>query len=327
MIVAQGGAFGGWVLYAKDGRPAYCYNLLGLRRFKVYGDTEIPAGEHQVRAEFAYDGGGLGKGGTVTLYVDGKPVGEGRVDGTQPMIFSGDETTDVGSDTATPVSDDYSPRTSTFTGRIRWVQIDLGDGRRGRRSLITPGGEAAGGDGAPVDESPARDDAGRRPRGHRVASRGLAAASSEMPPTGGPHHAADRRTQSGAGRVRPWCGRSWRTPSPGRTGRRSNEITVEQGHEVGEVRRVRSGWITTRERVLRFEPPSRYVYEIVSGLPIRDYVAEVQLAPLAGDGTEVRWRATFRARLPGTGWALKRQLERVIRKAVDALVRRADEIA
>ena len=106
-----------------------------------------------------------------------------------------------------------------------------------------------------------------------------------------------------------------------------DEITVEQGHEVGEVRRVRSGWITTRERVLRFEPPSRYVYEIVSGLPIRDYVAEVQLAPLAGDGTEVRWRATFRARLPGTGWALKRQLERVIRKAVDALVRRADEIA
>jgi hypothetical protein len=77
--------------------------LFGLRRFKVCGDTEIPAGEHQVRVEFAYDGGGLGKGGTVTLYLDGKQVGEGRVDGTQPMIFSGDETTDVGSDTATPV--------------------------------------------------------------------------------------------------------------------------------------------------------------------------------------------------------------------------------
>src|SRR6185437_6381968 len=95
VIVAQGGAYGGWAVYAKDGRPSYCYNLLGLRRFKVYGDTEIPAGEHQVRVEFAYDGGGLGKGGTVTLYLDGKPVGEGRVDGTQPMIFSGDETTDV----------------------------------------------------------------------------------------------------------------------------------------------------------------------------------------------------------------------------------------
>jgi len=76
-------------------------------------------------AEFAYDGGGLAKGGTVTLYVDGAKVGEGRVDATQPMLFSADETTDVGSDSATPVSDDYSPKTSRFSGRVRWVQIDL----------------------------------------------------------------------------------------------------------------------------------------------------------------------------------------------------------
>ena len=138
VIVAQGGAYGGWAVYAKDGRPSYCYNLLGLRRFKVYGDTEIPVGEHQVRVEFAYDGGGLGKGGTVTLYLDGKQVGEGRVDGTQPMIFSGDETTDVGSDTATPVSDDYNPRTSAFTGRIRWVQIDLGEDAEDADHLVSP---------------------------------------------------------------------------------------------------------------------------------------------------------------------------------------------
>jgi arylsulfatase len=138
VIVAQGGAYGGWAVYAKDGRPAYCYNLFGLRRFKVYGDTEIPAGEHQVRVEFAYDGGGLGKGGTVTLYLDGNQVGEGRVDGTQPMIFSGDETTDVGSDTATPVSDDYNPRTSAFTGRISWVQIDLGEDAKDADHLISP---------------------------------------------------------------------------------------------------------------------------------------------------------------------------------------------
>ena len=125
VIVAQGGAFGGWSLYATDGRPAYCYNLFGLQRFKVYGEEPIPAGEHQVRAEFAYDGGGLAKGGTVSLYVDGAKVGEGRVEGTQPMIFSTDETTDVGSDSATPVSDDYGPKTSAFSGRVRWVQLDL----------------------------------------------------------------------------------------------------------------------------------------------------------------------------------------------------------
>jgi arylsulfatase A-like enzyme len=126
VMISQGGAFGGWSLYATDGgRPAYCYNLFGLQRFKVYGQQPIPAGEHQVRAEFAYDGGGLGKGGTVTLYLDGQKVGEGRVEATEPMVFSGDETTDLGSDTATPVSDDYNPKTSAFTGRVRWVQIDL----------------------------------------------------------------------------------------------------------------------------------------------------------------------------------------------------------
>ena len=125
VIVSQGGAFGGWTLYASDGRPAYCYNLFGLQRFKVYGDQPIPAGEHQVRAEFAYDGGGLGKGGTVTLYLDGAKAGEGRVEATVPLAFSADETTDVGSDSATPVSDDYGPKTSAFTGRVGWVQIDL----------------------------------------------------------------------------------------------------------------------------------------------------------------------------------------------------------
>jgi arylsulfatase len=139
VIVAQGGAFGGFSLYATDdGRPAYCYNLFGLQRFKVYGEGPIPAGEHQVRAEFAYDGGGLGKGGTVTLYVDGAKVGEGRVDATQPMLFSADETTDVGSDTATPVSDDYGPKTSVFTGRVRWVQIDLDEAAEDLDHLISP---------------------------------------------------------------------------------------------------------------------------------------------------------------------------------------------
>jgi len=127
VIVAQGGAFGGWSLYATEGRLAYCYNYFGLQRFKVYAKSELSAGDHQVRMEFAYDGGGLGLGGTATLYVDGTQVGQGRVDMTQPMMFSADETTDVGSDTATPVSDDYGPKDSHFTGRIEWVQIDLGE--------------------------------------------------------------------------------------------------------------------------------------------------------------------------------------------------------
>jgi arylsulfatase len=138
VIIAQGGAFGGFALYAKDGRPAYCYNLFGLQRFKVYGDSPIPAGQHQVRVEFAYDGGGLGKGGTATLFLDGEPVGAGRIDATVPMLFSGDETTDVGFDSATPVSDDYGPRDAQFTGRVEWVQIDLGKDAEDADHLITP---------------------------------------------------------------------------------------------------------------------------------------------------------------------------------------------
>src|SRR4029079_19449051 len=105
VIIAQGGSFAGWSLYAKAGKPTYCYNLLGLQRFKILGTSAIPAGDHQVRMEFDYDGGGLGKGGTVTLYVDGDKVGEGRVEGTVPMIFSADETADIGSATAPPSSD------------------------------------------------------------------------------------------------------------------------------------------------------------------------------------------------------------------------------
>ncbi len=137
-IVAQGGAFGGWSLYLKDGRPAHCYNLFGLQRFKVEGDTPIPPGEHQVRMEFAYDGGGLGKGGDVSLFVDGNLVGKGRVVGTVPMVFSADETTEVGSDAGTPVTDDLTPEELAFTGRIRWVQIDLGEDADDHDHLISP---------------------------------------------------------------------------------------------------------------------------------------------------------------------------------------------
>jgi arylsulfatase A-like enzyme len=137
VIVAQGGAFGGWVLYLHEGRAAYCYNLFGLQQFKVYGETAVPSGEHQVRAEFTYDGGGLAKGGTVTMFVDGERVGDGRVAATVPLLFSGDETTDIGSDTATPVSDDYGIRGSEFTGRIRWVQLDIDEAAENLDHLIT----------------------------------------------------------------------------------------------------------------------------------------------------------------------------------------------
>jgi arylsulfatase A-like enzyme len=138
VIVAQGGAFAGWSLYVKNGKPKYCYNLLGLQRFYIEGDTAIPPGAHQVRIEFDYDGGGLAKGGTVSLYVDGAKSGEGRVEATVPMVFSGDETCDIGSDTASPVSDDYTPEESHFTGTVDWVQLDIAEAAEDLDHLITP---------------------------------------------------------------------------------------------------------------------------------------------------------------------------------------------
>ena len=138
VIVSQGGAFAGWSLYVKNGKPKYCYNLFGVQLFHIEGDTEIPSGTHQVRVEFDYDGGGLGKGGTVSLYVDGAKTGEGRVEATVPMLFSADETCDIGSDTASAVSSDYTPEESRFTGTVDWVQIDVDDAAEDNDHLITP---------------------------------------------------------------------------------------------------------------------------------------------------------------------------------------------
>ena len=116
----------GWSVYAKEGKLKFTYNLLGIHEFATEATAPIPQGKHQVRMEFAYDGGGLGKGGHVTLYYDGQPAGSGRVEATQAMIFSADETTDIGYESGTPVSPDYTKQSSKFTGKIHWVQLDVG---------------------------------------------------------------------------------------------------------------------------------------------------------------------------------------------------------
>ena len=138
VIIAQGGRFGGWSLYAKDGRAKFYYNVLGINSFSIDAATPVPTGKTQVRMEFAYDGGGMGKGGTVTLYCDGSEVGTGRVDQTQGVVFSADETTDVGRETGTMVGPDYTAHTSRFSGKIAWVQIDLGEDAKDADHYIDP---------------------------------------------------------------------------------------------------------------------------------------------------------------------------------------------
>jgi arylsulfatase A-like enzyme len=137
VIVAQGGSIGGWSLYLLNGKPRYCYNLLGVQRFYVDGDKKVPAGTHQVRMEFAYDSPGLGKGGDVTLYLDGVKVGEGKVEGTAPMIFSADDTCDVGEENGALVAEDY-PVSNAFTGEVNWVEIDVGKAAEDADHQIDP---------------------------------------------------------------------------------------------------------------------------------------------------------------------------------------------
>ena len=126
VIVTQGGQFGGWSLYIKDSILKYCYNLLGVQRFYTAADTPLPPGKHQVRMEFAYAGEGLAGGGAISLCLDGRKIGGGCVGATMPMIYSLDETLDVGCETGSMVAEDYDTATSRFNGRIAWVQLDQG---------------------------------------------------------------------------------------------------------------------------------------------------------------------------------------------------------
>jgi hypothetical protein len=110
--------------YVKDGKLTYIYNFLGLEKFLIPSTQAVPSGKHQLRMEFAYDGGGLAKGATVTLFIDGKAVGEGRVDRTVPAVFSADETSDVGIKRGSPITPDMPAQKSAFNGSIEVVVIE-----------------------------------------------------------------------------------------------------------------------------------------------------------------------------------------------------------
>jgi arylsulfatase len=126
VIIAQGGRFGGWSLYAQNGKATFAYNYFGLEIYRTQAQAPIPAGTHQVRVEFAYEGRGIGKGGSIALYYDGQEVGRGHIPRTQPLIFSAEESTDIGYESGSLVVPDYPARDGHFTGRILWVQLDVG---------------------------------------------------------------------------------------------------------------------------------------------------------------------------------------------------------
>lgn len=126
VILAQGGRFAGWSLYMKDGKVSYVHNYVGLKHYTITADKPLAAGKATIRYQFDYAGGKKpGKGGTGTIFVNGKSVAEGQIGNTTPFLFSADETTDVGLDAATPVTEDYAEGENRFTGRIEQVTVEL----------------------------------------------------------------------------------------------------------------------------------------------------------------------------------------------------------
>lgn len=137
VIIANGGMTGGWSLYTKEGKLKYCYNFYGIDETIIDTQEQIPSGTHQVRLEFTYDGGGRAKGGGITLYLDGHKIGEGRLEQTEPLGYSGDETIDVGNDFSSPVTKDY-PHNKKFSGEVNWVEFAIDKDAIDSDHLITP---------------------------------------------------------------------------------------------------------------------------------------------------------------------------------------------
>jgi arylsulfatase len=122
-MIVQGGDFGGWTFYLKDGTPSYTYNWLGLEQFNVTTKQKVPVGQHTLKLDFAYDGGGNGKGGTASIFMDGTKIGEGKIAKTQGGMFGVDETADVGEDQNTAVNPAYKGK-SKFTGKINKITVE-----------------------------------------------------------------------------------------------------------------------------------------------------------------------------------------------------------
>jgi arylsulfatase len=138
VIIAQGANIGGWSLYFNEGKLKYCYNYGGFSLHFVESAEVVAPGDHQIRMEFAYAGPGMGKGGKVSLFVNGRKVGEGDVPATLMTIFSADDGLDVGQDAGAPVSTDYGARDNAFNGTIKGILLETGEGAEDSSHLVDP---------------------------------------------------------------------------------------------------------------------------------------------------------------------------------------------
>jgi len=125
MVVTHGGLEGGYGLYLKNGIPSFVYNFLSIDRPTFTARERLPKGKTKLAVDFAYDGGGMGKGGKITMTANGKTIAEGRLERSIPIQFSLGEGLDVGTDIGSPIDFTYELPFG-FTGKIARVEIKLG---------------------------------------------------------------------------------------------------------------------------------------------------------------------------------------------------------
>lgn len=138
VIISQGANIGGWSLYAKDGKLKYCYNWGGFEHYYAESDKPLPSGQHQVRMEFEYAGGGPGKGGKATLFIDGEKAGEGDIGNTLAFIFSADDGCDIGEDSGAPVTPDYAASHNRFNGEVKGIQLAIAEAAQQEDHKVDP---------------------------------------------------------------------------------------------------------------------------------------------------------------------------------------------
>jgi arylsulfatase A-like enzyme len=124
MIVTQGGLEGGYGLYLRDGKPTFVYNFLSIDRPTFAAKEPLPKGKTKLVVDFAYDGGGAGKGGEITMSANGRKIAGGRLERTIPIQFSLGEGLDIGMDVGSAVDFTYA-LPFVFTGKIEKVTVDL----------------------------------------------------------------------------------------------------------------------------------------------------------------------------------------------------------
>jgi arylsulfatase A-like enzyme len=124
MIITHGGLEGGYGLYLRDSKPTFVYNFLSIDRPTLTAKDPLPKGKTTLVVDFAYDGGGMGKGGKLAMSANGKKIAEGRLERTIPISFSLGEGVDIGLDTGSPIDFTYK-LPFAFTGKIEKVKIEL----------------------------------------------------------------------------------------------------------------------------------------------------------------------------------------------------------